>query len=49
MRVAAYDENEETTRIDTAILLTESKAKQWLLVPLISIVTLFIWPVFLYW
>ena len=49
VRVATYDENEETTCVDEAILLKTSHSKQWLVAPVISLFTLFIWPVFLYW
>ena len=49
VKVQVFDENEETTCIDKATLLTADKLKQWLLVPLISLVTLFVWPIFLYW
>jgi len=47
--VQAYDENEETTYIESALLLTESCIKQWLLVPLVSLFTILVFPVFLYW
>ena len=47
--VQVYDENEETTTVDEAILLTASGVKRWLVAPLISVVTLFIWSLFLYW
>lgn len=47
--VQAYDEEEDTTYIETALLLTENRVKQWLLVPLLSILTLFVFPIFLYW
>ena len=49
VRVVPYDEKEETTCIETATLLTESCIKKWLLVPLISLLSLFVFPVFLYW
>lgn len=49
VRVAPYDEKEETTCVDSATLLTESAVKQWLLVPLISLLSLLVFPVFLYW
>lgn len=44
-----YDVNEETTLIDVATLLVASKAKMWLLTPLLSILTILVWPVVLYW
>ena len=44
-----YDENEETTCIDVAILLTKDPIKRWLVAPLLSLITLFVWPIFLYW
>ena len=49
VQVEIYDEREETTSIETAILLGASKTKQWLLTPFLSIVTLFVWPLVLYW
>jgi len=49
VKVATYDENEETTCVDSAVLLTESCAKQWLLAPLLSLLTIFVFPVLLYW
>ena len=49
VQVEIYDEREETTSIETAILLRASKTKQWLLTPFLSIVTLFVWPLVLYW
>jgi len=49
VKVATYDENEETTCVDVAILLTSNWAKQWLLVPLLSLLSLLVFPVFLYW
>ena len=49
MRVETYDENEDTTCIVKAILLRENMFKKWVVVPLLSIVTLFVWPIFLYW
>ena len=39
-----YDENEETTYVDRALLLTESCVKQWLLVPILSLLTLLAFP-----
>ena len=49
VRVAIYDEGEETTCIDLATLLTANGAKRWLLTPFLSLVSLFVFPVFLYW
>ena len=49
VRVAIYDENEETTCVEEALLLRSNAFKQWVVVPLISLLTLFVWPVFLYW
>ena len=49
VRVVPYDEKEESTCTKTATLLTESCMKKWLLVPLISLLSLFVFPVFLYW
>ena len=47
--VENYNEKEETTCIDHAILLKYSCLKSWLLVPLLSVLSLFAFPVFLYW
>ena len=47
--VLPYDEDEETTYIETAILLTASPIKKWLFVPLLSLLTIFVFPIFLYW
>ena len=47
--VEPYDPKEETTYVEEAILLNSSCVKQWLLTPLLSIVTVFIWPLVLYW
>lgn len=44
-----YDEDEETTYIDLAILLRENCIKKWLIVPIISLFTLFVFPILLYW
>ena len=49
VNVVTYDENEDTTCVDEAILLESNAFKQWFIVPLFSILTLFVWPVFLYW
>ena len=49
VKVETYDDNEETTCVDSAILLQENILKQWLVAPILSIVTLFVWPIFLYW
>jgi len=49
VNVQAYDEDEDTTYIEVAILLTSSGVKSWLLVPILSILTIFIFPIFLYW
>jgi hypothetical protein len=49
VKVLAYDELEETTCIEQAVALTSSPLKRWLVTPLLSIVTLLIFPVFLYW
>ena len=49
VKVQVYDENEETTCIEFAELLTASKLKQWIVAPLFSLLSLFVWPVFLYW
>ena len=49
VKVVHYDENEETTCVDTAILLTSNGIKRWLVVPFLSLLTCMIFPIFLYW
>ena len=49
VKVHVYDENEETTCIEVAELLTASKLKQWVVAPILSLLSLLVWPVFLYW
>ena len=49
VHVQVYDEKEETTCIEFAELLRASKLKKWLLLPLFSVLSLFVWPVILYW
>ena len=49
VKVETYDENEETTCVDVAILLQSDCIKRWLVVPLLSILSILIFPVFLYW
>jgi len=47
--VNTYDANEETTCIETAILLKRNKFKQWFVVPVLSLISLLTFPVLLYW
>lgn len=49
VRVQEYDPNEETTCIDEAILLTSNATLKWVLLPLMSLLSLFSWPIFVYW
>ena len=49
VKVQVYDANEETTTVETAILLRVDNVKRWLVVPIMSLLTIFVWPVFLYW
>ena len=44
-----YDEKEETTCIEYAELLTASKLMMWVTLPILSLLTLFVWPIILYW
>ena len=49
VKVATYDENEETTLVDLAILLNENCFKSWVIVPIISLLTIGLFAVYLYW
>lgn len=49
MAVRAYDSTEETTSIELACLLESSCVKRWLVVPVFSLLTIFIFPIVLYW
>ena len=49
VNVQVYDENEDTTCIEIAELLTASKLKQWVIAPLLSLLSILVFPVFLYW
>ena len=49
VRVAVYDENEETTCVEFALLLTSDCISRWFLVPLLSLLSCLIFPLFLYW
>ena len=49
VKVNTYDVNEETTCIDTAILLKRNKFKQFFVVPVFSLMSLLAFPVILYW
>ena len=44
-----FNENEDSTCIEIALLLRKNKIKRWLIVPLLSILTLFYFSVRLYW
>jgi hypothetical protein len=47
--VQNYNDNEDATCIEIALLLEASAIKRWLLLPLLSILTLFYFPIKLYW
>ena len=47
--VETYDENEDTTAVEAAILLRKSCTYQYLLVPILSLLTLLVFPLVLYW
>ena len=49
VHVQNYNEKEETTCVDTAILVKEDCLKRWIIVPLLSLLSLFAFPVVLYW
>ena len=49
MNVVNLNEYEAATCIELALLLHTSKFKKWVLLPILSIVTLFYFPVRLYW
>jgi hypothetical protein len=49
MDVKNLNEYEDATCIEIAVLLTANNLKRWFLVPILSILTLFYFPVRLYW
>jgi len=49
VKVVNFSEKEESTCINEAFLLCRSNFKRWLVLPLLSLLTLFIFPVLLYW
>ena len=49
VRVKAFDPAEESTAIEMACLLRSCLWKRWLIVPLLSLLTIFIFPIMLYW
>ena len=49
VRVKVYDEKEDTTCIEVAVLLKGSKCKKWCITPLVSLLTIGIYPLVLYW
>jgi hypothetical protein len=44
-----YNENEDATCIEIALLLESSSLKRWVVLPILSILTLFYFPIKLYW
>ena len=49
VHVENYNEKEESTCVEVAILIKSNCVKKWILVPIISILSVFVFPVFLYW
>ena len=49
VHVVNYNEKEESTCVEVAILLNASCFKTWVIVPLLSIITAFVFSVFLFW
>ena len=49
VHVENYNEKEETTCIEVAILIKTNCVKRWIIVPIISILSIFVLPIFLYW
>jgi hypothetical protein len=49
VEVVNYNERDEAIIIEVAVLMRANWAKRLLLVPLLSILTLLIFPIFLYW
>lgn len=47
--VQNFNENEEATCIEIALLLQKDNIKRWILLPLLSIFTLFFFPIRMYW
>ena len=47
--VENFNDKEETTCIDSSMLIKTSCFKRWILVPLFSIFSVLIFPVYLYW
>ena len=47
--VENFNEKEETTCIESSMLIKESCLKRWIVVPFLSLVTVLIFPVYLYW
>jgi hypothetical protein len=44
-----FNENEEATCIEIALLMRKDMVKRWVLCPLFSILTIFLFPIMLYW
>lgn len=49
IRCGVFNDQEDATFIESAILLRTSCFKRWLLVPLLSVITALVFPIFLYW
>ena len=50
VEVANFNDKEETTCVEVAILLRPDRLKRYLVVPLLSLITgIIIFPLFLYW
>ena len=49
VHVENYNEKEETTCIEVALLLKTNCFKRWVIVPILSLLSIFVFAVFLYW
>jgi len=47
--VQVFDEKEDTTHITSATLLQVNQLKRWIIVPLLSFLSVFIFPLYIYW
>jgi uncharacterized membrane protein len=47
--VKNYNENEEATCIEIALLLTKDNFNRVVIVPLLSVLSLFVFPIMMYW
>ena len=49
LRVKQFDEKEEATVIDSLSMLTFSRAKSYALFPFLSLITVFVYPICVFW